>query len=106
MILFFHLPTRLAPWTPLGNWALFATVVWQGAPYTGTSLNPVRSIGPVLVAPLLHDLSVYIVGPLAGAMLAVAVFAAFRNTTTLTAKLFHDSSYPSTLAKELPTRQT
>ena len=106
MILFFTSHARLARWTPLGNWVLVATLVWQGAPYTGTSLNPARSIGPALLAPLLHDLSVYLIGPLAGAMLAVAVFAAFRNTKTLTAKLFHDPRYPSTLASELPTRQT
>ncbi len=30
----------------------------------------------------------------------------FRNTTTLTAKLFHDPRYPSTLASDLPTRST
>jgi aquaporin Z len=80
-----------------------ATLVWQGAPSTGTSLNPARSIAPALLAPHLDNLWVYIAGPSAGALLAAAVFAAFRHTNTLTAKLFHDPRYPSTLASALPT---
>src|SRR5664280_3613746 len=43
MILFMTSSTRTARWTPLGNWLLVAALVWQGAPYTGTSLNPARS---------------------------------------------------------------
>jgi aquaporin Z len=103
MIFFFTSHTRTARWTPLGNWLLVATLVWQGAPYTGTSLNPARSIAPALLAPHLDNLWVYIAGPSAGALLAAAVFAAFRHTNTLTAKLFHDPRYPSTLASALPT---
>ncbi len=103
MIFFFTSHARTARWTPLGNWLLVATLVWQGAPYTGTSLNPARSLGPALVAPDLANFWVYVVGPGAGALLAVAIFAAFRDTHTLTAKLFHDPRYPSTLASALPT---
>ena len=106
MIFFFTSHTRSARWTPLGNWLLVATLVWQGAPYTGTSLNPARSLGPALLAPQLANIWVYIVGPCAGALLAAAVFAAFRHTNTLTAKLFHDPRYPSTLASDLPTAIT
>jgi aquaporin Z len=93
---------RAARWTPLGTWILVAVLVWQGAPYTGTSLNPVRSIAPALLAPLLRDLWVYLVGPPAGALLAAAIFAAFPRTQTLTAKLFHDPRYRSTLGSALP----
>ncbi len=39
MILFMTSSRRTARWTPLGNWLLVATLVWQGAPYTGTSLT-------------------------------------------------------------------
>lgn len=88
---------------PLGNWLLVATLVWLGAPYTGASLNPVRSIAPAVLAPELGHLWVYLVGPLGGALLAAAVFAAFRDTHTLTANLFHDPRYPSTLGSDLPT---
>ena len=103
MIFFFTSHAGTARWTPLGNWLLVATLVWQGAPYTGTSLNPARSLGPALLAPDLNDIWVYVVGPCAGALLAAAIFGAFRHTTTLTAKLFHDPRYPSTLASDLPT---
>ena len=106
MIFFFTSSSRTARWTPLGNWLLVATLVWQGAPYTGTSLNPARSLAPALLAPELTHLWVYIAGPLAGALLAALIFKAFRTTNTLTAKLFHDPRYPSTLGSELPTAVT
>ena len=103
MILLFTSNPHTARWTPFGNWLLVATLVWQGAPYTGTSLNPARSLAPALLAPLLAHLWVYLAGPTAGALLAVAIFALFRDAHILTAKLFHDSRYPSTLGTELPT---
>jgi aquaporin Z len=103
MILFMTSSARTARWTPLGNWLLVAALVWRGAPYTGASLNPVRSLAPALLAPEIAHLWVYVVGPLAGALLAVAVFAAFRDTHTLTAKLFHDPRYASTMGSDLPT---
>jgi aquaporin Z len=103
MIFFMTSSARTARWTPLGNWLLVATLVWQGAPYSGTSLNPVRSLAPALLAPETRHLWAYIAGPLTGALLAALVFSLFRTTNTLTAKLFHDPRYPSTLASELPT---
>jgi aquaporin Z len=103
MIFFFTSNPHTARWTPLGNWLLVATLVWQGAPYTGTSLNPARSLAPALLAPDHAHLWVYIAGPLAGALLAALIFTAFRSTNVLTAKLFHDPRYPSTLGSELPT---
>lgn len=91
-----------ARWTPLVLWPLIATLVWQGAPYTGTSLNPARSLGPALLAPLLNPYWVYVAGPLLGGALAVAVFALARQRHVLTVKLFHDPRYTSTLASSLP----
>ncbi|HTW20828.1 MAG TPA: aquaporin [Mycobacteriales bacterium] len=102
-ILFMTSSARTARWTPLVLWLVIATLVWQGAPYTGTSLNPARSLGPALVAPLWSHFEVYVAGPLLGGAVAVAVFAAFRDRHVLTAKLFHDPAYPSTLATSLPT---
>jgi aquaporin Z len=93
---------RSARWTPLVLWPLIATLVWQGAPYTGTSLNPARSFGPALLAPLMAPFWVYVAGPLLGVGLAVAVFAMLRGYTVLTPKLFHDPAYPSTMASSLP----
>lgn len=103
MIFFFTSSARTARWTPMGNLVLVATLVWQGAPYTGTSLNPARSLAPALLAPERAHLWAYIAGPLSGALLAALIFAAFTDTTTLTAKLFHDPRYPSSLGSELPT---
>ena len=47
-----------------------------GIPLTGTSVNPARSIGPALFAggDALTDLWVFIVGPLAGAVIAFLAF--------------------------------
>jgi aquaporin Z len=94
---------RTARWTPLVLVPVIATLVWQGAPYTGTSLNPARSLAPALELPNLHDIWVYLLGPSLGAVLAVAVFELIPSVDTLTAKLFHDSRYPSVLATQLVT---
>ena len=93
---------RTAPWTPLTVWVAVALLVWQGAPWTGTSLNPARSLAPAALAPLFSDLWVYFAGPLAGSLIAVEVFNLIPGLETRTAKLFHDWRYPSTLATSLP----
>lgn len=103
-IFLFVSSTRTVRWTPLAVWIVVAVLVWQGAPYTGTSLNPARSLGPALVAGDWHDYWVYLLGPLAGSVLAVAGWRLIPRIT-LTAKLFHDPHYPSTLASHLPTRE-
>jgi aquaporin Z len=103
MIFFFTSSVRTARWTPLGNLALVAALVWQGAPYTGTSLNPARSLAPALLAPEPTDLWAYCVGPLSGALLAALIFSGFRDRHVLTAKLFHDPRYANTLGSELAT---
>ncbi len=92
---------RTARWTALVLWPVIAALVWQGAPYTGTSLNPARSLGPALLAPLLGPYWVYVAGPLLGGAVAVAGFALLRDRQVLTAKLFHDPRYRSTLGTSL-----
>lgn len=94
---------RTARWTPLLLWGLIAALVWQGAPYTGTSLNPARSTGPALLTPHLAHLGLYMAGPLLGSALAISAYALLQDLHTVTPKLFHDPHYPSTLASELPT---
>lgn len=91
-----------ARWTPLALWLLVATLVWVGAPYTGTSLNPARSLGPAVLAPLWRPYWVYVVGPALGGGLAAAAFSLLRQRRVLTTKLFHDPAYPSTMASALP----
>ena len=79
-------------------------LVWQLAPFTGTSLNPARSLGPALVAPLLAHYWIYVVGPCLGGAIASGVFAVATPAQVLTTKLFHDARYASTMASRLPTR--
>jgi aquaporin Z len=93
---------KTARWTPLLVWIIVAVLVWQGAPWTGTSLNPARSLAPALLVPDTANLWAYLVGPLAGSFLAVAVFGLAPGLETRTAKLFHDERYPSTMATTLP----
>jgi aquaporin Z len=52
------------------------------APISGASMNPARSLGPFLVSGQLADAWIYIVGPLAGALLAVLVAWMLRGKTT------------------------
>ena len=87
---------RLARWTPCATWIACALMVWQGAPISGTSLNPARSFGPALVSGIWAYQWLYWAAPLLGATLAVLTFrivASERNI--LTAKLFHAPEYRS-----------
>ncbi len=90
-----------ARWTPVAVWLLIAVLVWQVAPYTGTSLNPARSLGPAVVVVNLAGYWIYVVGPVCGALAACAVWLLIPRRT-LTAKLFHDIHVPSTMRTILP----
>jgi aquaporin Z len=91
-----------ARWTPLVVWLVVAALVWQGAPYSGTSLNPARSFGPALFGHQLGIYWVYVLGPLGGAMFAAALHQVLPGDRPVTAKLFHDPSYRSTLGGSVP----
>lgn len=95
---------RTARWTPLVVTAVLAGLIWAGAPHTGASMNPARTLGPDVVTAVFPAIWVYLVGPPAGAVAAVAIFALLGRPRTLTAKLFHDSRYPSIHASTLPAR--
>lgn len=94
---------RTARWTPAAVTGALAGLIWIGAPHTGASMNPARTLGPDLVSGAWPALWVYMVGPPAGALLASWLFAfVARWRPTLTGKLFHDPRYPSVHATTLP----
>jgi aquaporin Z len=43
------------------------------SPVSGASMNPARSLGPALVSGDLHSTWIYLAGPLAGGLVAVAL---------------------------------
>lgn len=62
----------LTPWTmPV----MYAVMVAVEAPWTGTSTNPARSLGPAVVTDTWTLFWVYVVGPALGAVVAVAAVA-------------------------------
>jgi aquaporin Z len=65
--------------------AVGATIALDGlfaGPISGASMNPARSLGPMLVAGDLSTAWLYLVGPVAGALLAVLVAWLLRGPTT------------------------
>jgi aquaporin Z len=94
---------RSARYTPLVITPVLAVLIRLGAPYTGASMNPARTFGPDLVAVDYRALWIYLIGPPLGAVLASLAFTVLlKERTTLTAKLFHDPSYPTTQRTVLP----
>jgi aquaporin Z len=97
--------SRTARWTPAVVTGVLSGLIWAGAPYTGASMNPARTLGPDIVSGGYPALWVYFLGPPVGALLAAGLFTLLAGErTTLTAKLFHDSSYPSTQRTLLPAK--
>ncbi len=57
------------------------------APVSGASMNPVRSLAPDLVRGALHTSWIYVVGPLAGAMIGVAFEWILRGKPTAAGRI-------------------
>jgi aquaporin Z len=90
VILLFVSFRRTARLTPFAVWLLIATLVWQTAPISGTSLNPARSFGSELLAWLWRDQWIYFVAPsLAGVAVALGYRWVVGPHHIVTAKLFH-----------------
>jgi aquaporin Z len=103
-ILLFVSSARTARWTPMAVWPVITTLVWRGATYTGTSLNPARSLGPAVIAGNFHEYGLYVAGPLTGALAAVLLLrVAPLELEPLTAKLFYHPTDPSIFKSALPT---
>jgi aquaporin Z len=65
--------------------AVGATIALDGlfaGPISGASMNPARSLGPMLIAGDVSTAWLYLVGPVAGALLAVLVAWLLRGPTT------------------------
>lgn len=96
---------RTARWTPAVVTGVLAGLIWVGAPHTGASMNPARTLGPDVVAGSYPALWVYFAGPVLGTLVALAAYRVIAvGRTTLTAKLFHDERYPSLHATALPAK--
>lgn len=52
------------------------------SPVSGASMNPARSLGSALIGGSLHDVWVYVVGPVGGALLAAACTWALKGAPT------------------------
>jgi aquaporin Z len=64
------------------------------SPVSGASMNPARSIGPALVSGRLADWWIYLAGPLAGALAAVALAWAVRGPPAFAANEAAQGSPP------------
>ena len=82
---------KIRPFTPLLFPVLYTFMVWAEAPLSGTSTNPARSLGPQVVAENWRAWWVYWIGPIAGALFAVAVhrFSLLNRFEIEVAKLYH-----------------
>ncbi len=90
LFLFLRHP-RLKRFTPALFPPLYAVMVGLEAPLSGTSTNPARSLGPALIAGVWQGGWIYWLGPLLGALLAVAAHRSprIRLGELEVAKLYH-----------------
>jgi glycerol uptake facilitator-like aquaporin len=62
---------------PIAVGAALAVGVFVAGPVTGGAVNPVRALGPMLVAGQFPSWWLYIVGPVLGGVLAAVVYDRF-----------------------------
>ncbi|HEV2254607.1 MAG TPA: aquaporin, partial [Streptosporangiaceae bacterium] len=72
-------PKLNGPFIPLAVGAYIMAWGTMGGPYDGASMNPARSFGPDLATGHLATWWVYLIGPVAGAVIAVAVARVLRG---------------------------
>jgi aquaporin Z len=85
---------RLMRYTAYAAGGLVALFVVVEAPVSGTSLNPARSLGPAVLAPLYSSLWLYLIAPPVGAVAAALLFRRRKGRATPCAKLLHDDRHP------------
>ncbi|NJN64717.1 MAG: hypothetical protein HC882_07460 [Acidobacteria bacterium] len=89
-VLVFSNHPRLAARTPLAA----ATLVWLfivvGAPYSGMSINPARSLASALPSGIFDHFWIYLSGPLLGMLVVAEAYVRVRGThRVFCAKLDH-----------------
>ena len=72
-------PKLDGPFIPIAVGAYILAWGTMGGPYEGASMNPARSFGPDVAIGNLSTWWVYLVGPVAGAVIAVGVARVLRG---------------------------
>ncbi|MGH7670751.1 MAG: MIP/aquaporin family protein [Gemmatimonadaceae bacterium] len=82
---------KLRAYTPLLFPVLYAILVGIEAPLSGTSTNPARSFGPALIAGAWPGWWIYLVGPVVGTLVGLAIHRVgwFRRLELGVAKVYH-----------------
>jgi aquaporin Z len=70
---------QLGPIAAIGVGSYIALAGLWGSPVSGASMNPARSLGPALVLGHWRSWWAYLVGPIAGALIAVAIASVLRG---------------------------
>lgn len=93
-ILFVSNNRRLMKFTGICAGTLVMLEVWIEAPFTGTSLNAARSLGPALFAGRLEHYWIYATAPIAGALLGALTYSRFLpSEKMICSKLYHTFNY-------------
>jgi aquaporin Z len=82
---------KLRPFTPAIFPPLYSIMVWAEAPISGTSTNPARSFGPLVISGQVQGWWIYWIGPAAGMVFAVLA-CSFLAKRIEVAKLYHFES--------------
>lgn len=82
---------RLRGWTPALFPFLYAAMVYFEAPLSGTSTNPARSLGPMVLAGTWSSWWVYWIGPALGMLIGMGLHSVswLRRYEVEVAKLYH-----------------
>ncbi len=90
-LFFFLSHKRTQRFTPFLFPVLYAVMVYIEAPVSGTSTNPARSLGPVVISWNWHDWWIYWLGPVIGTLIAIGVhrLPLLNRFEIIIAKIYH-----------------